>query len=161
MGKLRLEPKVKPLVTGEEYENLLSTLRDAQADAGDNYIYFDLEENEKAKDVKKAFLFVAEKEGISVVIRQQRGVNSLVFSFKDDQGAGGTSGGSGRMSAEEARDRILSALKNAKGSLQKSEILKDTGVSSSTWNIRIKELIDSGEVKRDGERRDTRYTYAG
>lgn len=160
MGKLRFEPKVKPLVEGRDYDAYLTTLREAQADSGDNHIYFDLEASEKPKEVKKAFMYVAEKEGISVNITRRRGANTLVFSFKDESGAGPVSVGSGRMSADEARDRIMSALRGAGESLQKSEILKATGVSASTWNIRIKELIEKGKVKRDGERRDTRYTLA-
>ncbi len=155
MGTLRKEPKYKSFLKQGEYDQYLGMLREAQMAADDNNVFFDLEESEKASQVKKAFLYVAEKEGVEVAIRQVRGANSIAFQFKKGKGGGGT-----RMSAEESKDRIEKCLANADGPLKKNQIIRQTGISSSTWNIRIRELLDEGTVKRRGERRDTTYTLA-
>ena len=155
MGKLRKEPKVKPLLSDDAYRDVLNILKDAMGAAKDNYIYYDLEPSEKPSKVRKAFLYVAEKENLPVAIRRERGSNSLCLSFKDPAKALPA-----RMSAEESRQRILKALSTANGPLQKSEIINTTGISPSTWNIRIKELMDKGRVVRTGDRRDTKYSLA-
>ncbi|CAM2065925.1 hypothetical protein SCOR_11135 [Sulfidibacter corallicola] len=155
MGKLRTEPKHKSFLKQEEYDDYLGILQEAQRAAEDNNVYWDLEKNEKASQVKKAFLYVSRKENIDVTIRQVRGANSLAFHFKKGKAQGGT-----RMSAKESRARILKCLKSAGVPLKKNQIIRDTGISASTWNIRIKELLKSKEVKRQGDRRDTTYTVA-
>jgi len=151
MGKLRAEPRKRRLLSKSEYETILSVLNNARKAAKDHYVFWDLDEGEKLNAVKKSFLYVADKEGIDLSIRHVRGTNSLVFGFKKV-------GGSGRMSANESRRRILECLKQAEGPLKKSQIIKETGISASTWNIRIKELLKSGDVQRHGDRRDTTYT---
>ena len=80
--------------------------------------------------VKKAFNYVARKEGIDVTVRQVRGSRTLVFQFKRNK-----SGSSGRMSADESRRRILKCLRNASAPLKKNQIIKETGISASTWNM--------------------------
>ncbi|CAM2006751.1 hypothetical protein [Acanthopleuribacter pedis] len=155
MGTLRKEPKYKSFLKQGEYDHYLSTLREAQMAADDNNVFFDLDASEKASQVKKAFLYVAEKEGVDVSIRQVRGANSIAFQFKKGKGAGGT-----RMSADESKERIVKCLANAEGPLKKNQIIRQTGISSSTWNIRIRELLDEKTVARRGERRDTTYTLA-
>jgi DNA-binding transcriptional ArsR family regulator len=151
MGKLRTEPKVKPFLDDQEYREYLELLRDAKQASNDNFVYYDLESGEKPRKVRKALLHVAEKEGISLRIRRERGTNSLGLSFRE-KGKSST-----RMSAEESRQRILKALGDAKEPQQKSQIISATGISPSTWNIRIKELMEAGKVKRMGDRRDTKY----
>ena len=154
MGKLRTEPKHKSFLTQDEYNELLSVLRDAQKAANEHHIFWDLEEDEKPAQTKKAFSFVARKAGIDVTIRQIRGSRSLAFHFKKGRPAGAS-----RMSANECRSRILKCLKSSKKPLKKNQIIKQTGVSPSTWNIRIKELLQEGLVVRHGDRRDTTYTH--
>lgn len=155
MGRLRTEPKYRSFIQQNQYDDFLEYLREAQGAADEHNVYFDLEPDEKAAQVKKAFNYVARKEGIDVGVRQVRGSRTLIFQFKRNK-----SGGSGRMSAEESRRRILKCLKNASEPLKKNQIIKDTGISASTWNIRIKELLEDGAVDREGDRRDTTYTYA-
>ena len=154
MGKLRTEPKQKSFLTQQEYDELLSVLVDAQKACEENHIFYDLDENEKPSQVKKAFMYVARKGGIDLAIRQIRGARSLVFRFKKNRAPAPT-----RMSANECRSRILKCLQNSKVPLKKNQIIKETGVSPSTWNIRIKELLKEGLVARHGDRRDTTYTY--
>jgi hypothetical protein len=155
MGKLRKEPKAKPFLSETEYQHYSNLLHDAKNAAVDNNVYYDLEDGEKPSRARKAFLFVAERENISVTIRRERNSGSLVFNF-----SGSAKSSSSRMSAEESRRRIISALANSKKPLQKAEVISSTGISPSTWNIRIKELIKDGQVKRTGDRRDTKYSLA-
>lgn len=154
MGKLRKEPKQKNLLTKAEFDQLLSILQEAKKSSEDNYLFYDLEDNEKPAKLKKAFNYVARKAGIDVTVRQVRGKRSLSFNFRKGRS------GAPRMSAEESRTRILNCLKDAKSPLKKRQIIHETGVSPSTWNIRIKELLDNGKVTRHGNRRDTTYTIA-
>ena len=156
MGKLRTEPKQKSFLTQEEYDHLLSVLKDAQTASQDNHVFWDLDEGEKTAHFKKSFAFVARKADMEVTIRQVRGARSLSFHFKKGKAVGGNA----RMSAEECRARISKCLQTAGHPLKKNQIIKDTGISSSTWNIRIKELLKAGIVKRHGDRRDTTYTLA-
>ena len=150
---LRKEPKVKPFLSEEEYKEYFGILKEAQGAATDHHVYWDLENSENANKTRKAFLHIAEKEGISVTIRRRRGERTLELSFKESGKATPT-----RMSAAECRNRIMSVLSNAKKPLQKSEIISVAGISPSTWNIRIKELMKSGKVRRQGDRRDTKYS---
>ncbi len=154
MGSLRLEPKRKPLVTREQYENYASILREAQGAARENEIFWDLEEGEKASRVRKEFLYVAKSEGIQVIIRQLRKTNSLAFKFTGEVKE------RTRISAKESKKRILTSLVAANKPLRKSEIIKYAGISPSTWNLRIRELLQEGSVKREGDRRDSVYSIA-
>lgn len=151
MGKLRTEPKQKSFLSQEEYKSVVAILREAQRAALEYHVFWELDPEEKAAQVKKKFNFVARKEGIDVTIRQVRGTRSLSFKFSKARG-------NSRMSAEESQARILKCLKNAGQPMKKNEIIRDTGISASTWNIRIKELLKSNKVIRHGERRDTTYT---
>jgi len=151
MGKLRTEPKAKRLLSDEEYSSFLEILEEARNASRDHFIYWDLEENESASRIRKAFMHIAESEGIPVFVRRERGSNSLAIRFRDNSRA------STRMSAAECQKRIMSALQKAERPLQKGEIIRATGISPSTWNIRIKELMHEGKVVRQGERRDTTY----
>ena len=153
MGALRTEPKHKSFLTQEEYDEIHAVLKEAQRLCEDNHVFWDMESNEKASQVKKAFIFVARKADLDVTIRQVRGANSLAFYFKKNKSAGPT-----RMTANESRNRILRCLENAGKPLKKNQIIKETNVSPSTWNIRIKELLKENEVTRHGDRRDTTYT---
>lgn len=155
MGKLRKEPKTKPFLNDAEYEHYSGILNEAKNAAVDNHVYYDLESGEKPSRVRKAFMFVAEKENVAVNIRRERNSGSLVFNF-----SGSSKNTTSRMSAEESRKRIINALSNAKKPLQKAEVISTTGISPSTWNIRIKELIADGKVRRTGDRRDTKYSLA-
>lgn len=155
MGKLRKEPKTKPFLNESEFQRYSALLNEAKNAATDNHVYYDLEKDEKPSKVRKAFLFVAEKESLPVTIRRERNSGSLVFNF-----SGGAKSTTTRMSAEESRRRIIQALTTAKKPLQKAEVISSTGISPSTWNIRIKELIRDGKVKRTGDRRDTKYSLA-
>lgn len=155
MGKLRKELKKKEFLSGPEYHEILSVLQQAQKAAADHHVYWDLEEGEKIRQVKKSFLYVAEKENIDIKIRQVRGTHSLALQFKKAK-----NGPHVRMSAAESRRRILKCLENDSRPLKKNRIITQTGISASTWNIRIKELLNAGLVNRHGDRRDTTYTLA-
>lgn len=153
MGNLRIEPKDKPLVSSKEYHDYQKILKDAMGAASGNHIYFDMDGSENPNKLRKVFLHVAKKEGIPLTIRRARGTNSLMFLFKAPEKKAPS-----RMSAEECRTRIMNALSRSNKALQKSEIIGLTGISASTWNVRIKELMVEGKVVRHGDRRDTKYS---
>jgi predicted transcriptional regulator len=44
-----------------------------------------------------------------------------------------------------------------KGESQRAYIIFATGIPESLWNEAIRSLVDSGEVEREGEKRNTRY----
>ena len=154
MGKLRIEPKVKPLLDEEEYDFYKSVLLEARRNARDNILFWDLDPGENARKTKKAFAYVAEKEGISLVVRAKRGSNSLVLNFKEPKGSRKQEK---RISAEECIKRILGVLRKSDVPLNKSQIVSAAGVSSSTWNIRVKDMLKKGTIAKQGAGRQTTY----
>lgn len=155
MGKLRKEPRNIPLLTEEEYQTYYNNLKKARSASSNSNVYWDFDKEENGNFIRKAFMHVAEKEGIPVLIRRERGSTTLAFTFKDEDQSRPT-----RMSAQECQERILEALSASKNPMQKGEIIHVTGISASTWNIRIKELMKEGKVKREGNRRDTKYSLS-
>ena len=153
MGKLRLEPKIKPLLTETEYSETLSILKGAESASADNLVFYDLDPDEKSRDVRKALAYVAEKEGINLKVRGRRGSNSLSLNFGKS-----AKPQAGRMSAVNAREVIVQTLAATKAPLSKSQIVEATEISPSTWNLRIKELLADGKVKREGRGRETKYS---
>jgi predicted transcriptional regulator len=156
MGVLRVEPKRGDAMSREEYRTFSGILKNAREKALANHIYFDLEDGENPVEVKKKFQFVAEQEEIEVVVRRLRGTNSLSFNFPKPVKILPAKQRL-RLSANEARKRILEVLGRARGPLQKSEIIRASGISASTWNARIRELLENGSVVRLGNRRETSY----
>ena len=152
MGKLRTVPKYKSFLTESEFEEYSQVLQEAQSAAESSHIFWDLDPDEKASKVKKIFIYVARKLGMNVTVRQVRGSNSLALQFKKSKPVT-----QGRMSADDSRKRILSVLRAAGKPMKKNQIIKDSGVSASTWNLRVRELIGDGLIVRHGERRDTTY----
>ncbi len=161
MGKLRIEPKVKPPVSKEEYQYYKGVLDEARSAADANFVFYDLEKNEEPRKVRKAFQYVAGQEGIDLIIRANREKKSLALKFRQARRTRSTEGAAsatGRISAEESRSRIVSALASSKEPMKKSAIISATGVSPSSWNLRIKELLDEGTVRRHGSGRETTYS---
>ena len=156
MGRLRTEPKARRLLSDDEYSSFLEILERARHISRDHHIYWDLEDNENPNRIRKAFMHIAEREGIPVFVRRERETNSLSIRFRETSRPT-----TSRMSAAECQKRIMNALQKAKRPLQKGEIIRATGISPSTWNIRSKELMLEGKVIRQGERRDTRYHLPG
>lgn len=154
MGKLRIEPKENEAMNNNQYTQILETLTRAKAASDEHLIYFDLDENENPAGVRKAFLHVAEQERIPLRVRRMRNTRSLALSFaeamEDDR--------RGRIPAEVAQGRILSALSNADKPMKKSEILALAGISPATWNLRVKELQAEGKITRRGTSKDTVYS---
>ena len=155
MGKLRTEPKHRGFLPPDEFDAYSTVIQEAHKASENNHVFWDMDENEKPSHSKKAFLYVARKMGIDLSIRQVRGSKSLAFSFKKGKRLSGT-----RISASECRSRILRCLECAEQPLKKNQILKETGISPSTWNIRIKDMISEGLVQIHGSRRDTAYSKA-
>ena len=154
MGKLRIEPKVKPLLKEEEYEFYKSALQEARRKAPGNRVFWDMDPGENAGKVKKAFLYVAEKEGIDLSVRARRKDNSLILGFN----GGRPSRKRGkRISAEECTRRIIRVLEKSDHPLNKSQIVSAAGISSSTWNIRVKEMLENGVIAKLGKGRQTTY----
>jgi hypothetical protein len=52
---------------------------------------------------------------------------------------------------------ILESMRKHNGWLAKSAILNATGISDAQWNIAIGDLVSSGAVERQGERRGAKY----
>ncbi|MDJ0838675.1 MAG: winged helix-turn-helix domain-containing protein [Acidobacteriota bacterium] len=158
MGKLRLEPKQKDSLSKEEYDHYLGILRDALQVADENMVYWDLDADEKPAAVRKAFVYVAEKSKIDVTVRRVRGKQSLSLQFNKKSGS--ASNRPIRISAEQSRQRIIDCLQKAGKPLKKNEVIQETGVSPSTWNIRIKDLTSEGVVIREGKQRNITYRLA-
>jgi predicted transcriptional regulator len=145
---LRIEPKVKPF-DPDKYAEIKAILTQAQAAAMDAYIFWDLDEDEDPSRTRKDFLYVAEREQMSVVIRRRQGSRSLRLLFNPELRK--------RISAQESRDRMVAFLRRQTSPVSKTEILEGTGLGTATWNLRIRELTQSGQVKRIGNRRTTTY----
>ena len=151
MGKLRLEAKAKAM-DPKRYKDTLRILVEARQAARDSKVYWDLDSSEKAGDIRKEFLYVARKEGLPIKIRQLRKKHSLAMEFpqpKDERV---------RMTKDEYKRRIIRALEQAARPLKKSEVIESAEVPASTWNLRIQELLKSGEIKKKGTRSETIYS---
>lgn len=59
--------------------------------------------------------------------------------------------------AKNPAEKILTALVSNGEWLAKSEVIAATGITDGQWNTAINELLASGQVERQGERRGTRY----
>ena len=151
MGKLRLEPKEKTM-SHEHYEKLKDILKKAIKASEQDNVYWDPDEGEDALNVAKEFRFVAEKERMPVMVRRLRNSTSLQFVVGK-----GSITSRPRMSAIDYKERVIKILGEAGRPLKKSEIVKRGHLNPSTWNIRIQELLKSGEVKRRGSRREATY----
>ena len=154
MGKLRIEPKIKPLLDEDELKFYKSVLHEAKKQSQDNVVFWDLDPGEDSRKIKKAFTFVAEKEGINLTVRARRGSNTLTLNFSD---ISGPKKQGKRISAEECVSRITKALQNSDIPLNKSQIVSAAGISSSTWNVRVKEMLEEGKIARKGTGRQTTY----
>lgn len=154
MGTLRVEPKVKSMDPGR-YKELREILLEAFKLSPDSHVFYDLEKGESINEMRRDFSFVAEKEGVDLKIRRTHGSDALKLVF-----SGKAPTKSGRIDPADSRQRIVDVLKEAGRSMKKSEILEASGINRGAWNVRIRELVESGEVARSGERRDTIYTLA-
>ena len=158
MGQLRSEPKRKLLIEQEQYDKLLGVLHQAQGISEDNNVFWDLDEDEDPVKTRKEFVYVAKKADVPVIVRRIRNTKSLTFLFLESGPKRKK-----RMSVEECKRRILTALSSAGEAMSKSEIVSTSDISASTWNIRIRELLTEGKVKRvhrvakDGQRGGTVY----
>ena len=152
MGKLRIEPKKKQMDT-ETYRRLWNTLREARSACVDNRVFYDLDSDEKAARIRKDLMMVADKEGLDVQIRSIRNQHSLELKFGSAPAPKAP-----RISSDDYRERVVAVLREAGGSMKKGDILGKADLSGSTWNIRIKELLNDGIIKRTGERRDAAYS---
>ncbi len=154
MGKLRLEQK-KDTMSAEQFSTLLGILREARAASNDALVFWDLDDDEDPKQVRRDFLHVAEKERIAMKIRRPRGASSLEFRFEEAR-----VGTPRRLSAEESRERILRTLEASGTPMRKADIIQHSDVSPLTWNVRIKELLADKKVVRQGQQRGASYALA-
>lgn len=157
MGKLRIEPKVKPPITDEEYAYYKSLLQEGRRAAADHFVYYDLEPGENAAKVRKALRYVAAEEGIPLQIRRVRGSNVLNLQFPE---SGGKGAARRRLSAAEAHGLILETLRKADRPMARGEILAATGISPASWTVRLQELLEKGLIRRHGKGRESTYSLA-
>lgn len=160
MGKLRVET-TQDKIGKKRYQELKKTLIKASAIATSKevHIFYDLASDEVPKDVHKEFQYVAKIESIDVIVKRVPKRKSLSFVFPNAK-YNHTSGKRQRLSAQEAKARILRVLKEAPKPLKKSTIIKQTGISPGTWNLRATQLLNDGLITRQGTRRDTTYSIA-
>jgi hypothetical protein len=59
----------------------------------------------------------------------------------------------------QATEAILAYLKSNAGMHGKSAILEGTGIDAAEWNAAIKQLVDEGKVKKEGEKKGARYQH--
>jgi hypothetical protein len=52
---------------------------------------------------------------------------------------------------------IREVLARFPGGAAKSDVLSATGIPDGTWNTAIAQLLATGDVERQGEKRGTRY----
>jgi hypothetical protein len=57
----------------------------------------------------------------------------------------------------QATEAILAYLKSNAGMHGKSAILDGTGIDATEWNAAIKQLVEDGTVKKEGEKKGARY----
>lgn len=151
MGKLRIVP-AKEVMKPERFKAILNILKNAEKGARDSHIFYDLDKEENGAQVRKDFLYVAQKEGIPLSIKKLRKSNSLELIFKPGEKK------SGRMSAEVYKKRVLDVLAESKVPMKKGAIIEKGELNGATWNVRITELVENGDVNRKGSRRQAVYS---
>ncbi|MCU0318459.1 MAG: N-6 DNA methylase [Flavobacteriales bacterium] len=57
----------------------------------------------------------------------------------------------------QAPEAILAYLKSNAGMHGKSAILEGTGIDAAAWNAAIKQLVEEGKVRKEGEKKGARY----
>jgi hypothetical protein len=148
--RFELKAEFKPLVSPEEHKEIAAQLKEAQEKADKHNVFYDVERNQDKASVRKKLLYVAEREDLPLRIRSERKINSLRLTFD-------TAPQTKRMTAPKARSLILKTLRAAKKPLSRQDIIKQTGITGSSWNLRIKELTEEGMIKRIGRRKQTQY----
>ena len=83
--------------------------------------------------------------------RTIQGQNEFGFEASARQSAQATGG------MEAAAEKILSHLETQDSWLSRSDILTHVDIPEGQWSAAIKELLESGAVERQGERRGARY----
>lgn len=149
MGTLRTEPKIKSM-DEKLYQGYADILRQAQRVALDSHLFYDLEDDERQHIVVKNLLFVAAKEGIGLKVRQPRGQKTVQLFITEQVPRT-------RIPGKNARQMILDTLHNAGKPLGKRDILSQTGISTSSWNTQIRDLLACRMVERNGELRKATY----
>lgn len=155
MGKLRIEPKLKTM-DPSTYREYVALLSDARAMAIDSHLFYDLGENEDKATTKRDMMYVAEKEGIGLKVRSNRGSSTLQLIFSGAPNA--PTQKRRRTSAKEAQSLIVEALGSHPGPMKRRDILRETGISLPSWNIQIRALLDQKRVSKTGVKSDTVYS---
>jgi len=159
LGKLRIEPKSKPPVTREEYGVYRKLLTEARNASNGNNVFYDLDKGEKPRKVRAAILYVASAEGIDVRVRVHRKQSCLSLAFPGSSSRSELPPSSRtRIPPAQARERIVRALKGRGSPTSKAEILAESKVSPTVWNLRVNELLDSGKIRRHGRGPNTSYS---
>lgn len=148
MGSIRLEPK-EDTRDKEMYRKLKTAIVDAWAAIDDHRVFWDLDEDENANRIKRAFLDVAREENIPLQVRRLRGERTLELSFEAGSGKPRRTG--------DTRSRILEVLAEATEPMTRKDIVAQANISPSAWNKQIKDLVDDGSVVKLGHRRDSSY----
>ncbi len=152
MGILRIQSrkyKLEALV----YRQYWLWLHEAMSAQHDNKITWIPDEGESLSEARKAFLFVANREGIDVKVRRVQGENSLALTFPRPKKVV-------PLSTEECKRMVLDALVRADKPLSRLTILEETGISGKIWQKLIKQMLDENLVLRIGERIKTAYIPA-
>ena len=152
MGSLRSVPK-KKTIDPVRYEEIRAILAEAQDAFAASHVFWDLDDDEDPTLTRKEFLLVAEREYISLRITRARGAATFKLIF----GATSTASRPPRITALEARERILNTLGEAGKPLKKNEIIERSEINLGSWALRIGELIKDGNVVSEGITRNVVY----
>lgn len=89
----------------------------------------------------------------------QLGVVRLAARDHDSEELGNSGGYDQRAGSEtdDASQAVLRVLREASHPLSKAEILSSGDIDESSWARAIRSLVESGEVRQDGQKRGARY----
>ncbi len=151
MGKLRFTTKTFKL-DSREYRKYWEFLHKARVSGSNSRVFWVAEEGDDIAHARRAFLFVAARERMNVIIRKPRTGNRLELNFRK--------GRTRQLTKKEGCKRIVNALANSPEPLRRQDLVEQTKISGDQWTLYINHLLSSGQVTKTGQRIKTVYSLA-
>jgi len=149
----RLVKKQRGIVSPEQYEELKGIILEARSEWNNGYdmSYFP-DEGEDRTELRKQLEFIAKKEDIEVRFSSKRdGSIGMIFGEVQRQNL--------KVPYESSERKILAALSEEEPRAKK-EILEETGVAPSTWNVCSRKLRKQHKIMKIGTGAKAKYVLA-
>jgi len=148
MGKLRFTTKAFQL-DADGYRRYWEAIHKARDENSGRPVYWDANPGEDLVLARKAFLFVAAREKINLVVRRPRSRNQLELRFQKARSV--------KLDKSECCQRILDLLAANSQPMRRQDLVDQTGISGDQWALYINHLLRTEQVIKEGSRINTVY----